>query len=46
MEDDLLTLEADVFGPFNEASEVSLGADVLACIGISDSVGTKEEREH
>lgn len=30
VEDDLLALEANVFGPFDEASEISLGADVLA----------------
>jgi hypothetical protein len=31
VEDDLLALQADVFGPFDKASEVGLGADVLAC---------------
>jgi len=30
MEDDLLALETDVLGPFDEAGEVGLGADVLA----------------
>ena len=31
VQNDLLPLEADVFGPFNETGEVSLGSDVLAC---------------
>lgn len=30
VEDNLLALEADVFGPFDEASQVGLGADILA----------------
>ena len=31
VQNDLLPLEADVFGPFDETGEVSLGSDVLAC---------------
>ena len=31
VQNDLLPLETDVFGPFDEAGEVSLGSDVLAC---------------
>ncbi len=31
VQDGLLALEADIFRPFHEASEVSLGTDVLAC---------------
>ena len=30
MEDDLLTLEANVLGPLDEASQVLLGLDILA----------------
>ena len=30
VEDDFLALKADVFGPFDEAGQVGLGADVLA----------------
>lgn len=30
VEDDLLTLKADVFGPLDKAGQVGLGADVLA----------------
>ena len=30
-EDNLLALEADIFGPLHEAGEVLLGLDVLAC---------------
>ena len=33
--DDLLALEADVFGPLHEAGEVGLRADVLACRAVS-----------
>jgi hypothetical protein len=29
VQDDLLALEADIFGPLDKASQVSLGADVL-----------------
>lgn len=32
MEDDLLTLEANVLGPLDEASQVLLGLDILAWI--------------
>ena len=32
MEDDLLTLEANVLGPFDEASQILLRLDILACI--------------
>lgn len=31
VEDDLLPLEADVFGPLDEAGQVLLGRDVTAC---------------
>ena len=31
VQNDLLPLEVDVFGPFDETGEVSLGSDVLAC---------------
>ena len=31
VQNDLLPLEADVFGPLDETGEVSLGSDVLAC---------------
>ena len=31
VQNDLLPLEADVFGPFDKTGEVSLGSDVLAC---------------
>ena len=30
MQNDFLPLKADVFGPFDETGEVSLGSDVLA----------------
>jgi hypothetical protein len=30
VEDDLLALKADVFGPLDEAGQVGLGTDVLA----------------
>jgi hypothetical protein len=30
VENDLLSLETDVFGPFNKAGEVGLGLDILA----------------
>jgi hypothetical protein len=30
VQNDLLPLEADVFGPFDETGEVSLGSDILA----------------
>ena len=29
MQTDILPLEADIFGPFDETGEVSLGSDVL-----------------
>ena len=31
VQNDLLPLEADVFGPFDETGEVSFGSDALAC---------------
>ena len=31
MQNELLPLEADAFGPLNEKGEVSLGSDVLVC---------------
>ena len=32
MQNDFLPLEANVFRPFDETGEVSLGSDVLACV--------------
>ena len=32
VQNNLLPLEADVFGPFDKTGEVSLGSDVLACV--------------
>ena len=38
VQNDFLPLEADVFGPFDETGEVSLGPDVLACTWFKLSV--------
>ena len=35
LQNNFLPLEADVFRPFDETGEVSLGSDVLACHGSS-----------
>ena len=43
MQNDLLSLEVDVCGPFDETGEVSLGFDVLAW-GQSEFQNTKRER--
>ena len=32
VENDLLALEADIFGPFNESGQVGLWLDVLTCM--------------
>ncbi len=35
VQDDLLALKANVFGPFDEAGQVSLGLDILTCESIN-----------
>lgn len=44
--DDFLTLEANVFGPLDEAGQVGLGTNVLTCTPINDATHQRRDERH